>query len=97
MKTCKYAGICKYASMQVCMYNIWKYASKQECKNASMCKYVSMQIFKFTSNPVWNVANMQVCKYASMQECKYVSVQVYASMQVCKYWLCKFTSILVCM
>ena len=39
MQVGKYAGICKYASMQV-----FKYASMQVCKYESMkvCKYASM-------------------------------------------------------
>ena len=72
MQVCKYAHICKYASMQVC-----KYTSMQVCKYASMNIYENMQVCKY--------ASMQVCMYVCVQVVTYMQVCNNVSMNVCKY------------
>ena len=48
MQVCKYARVCKYASVQVCKYEkTHMYASMEICKYAHICKYVSVQVCSY--------------------------------------------------
>ena len=74
VQICKYAHICKYASIQVC-----KYASMQVCKCALICKYASIQVYtgvykklnKKKENHRWSVRkiwNANKCEAMYMSE-----------------------------
>ena len=57
MQVCKYARICKYASMQVWTYmqvckNVF-FARIQVYKYAHICKYASMQVWEYASMQVY--------------------------------------------